>query len=220
VEFCIKRIVAFASSAGADFQSEAAVLNGMPRFVASDGPGCCRGCCEARNTVGVRGCFEKSRTAWRSWFADLGVAEKQRRESGNICSSVEMPGWADRRASRRRGRLRDFFPIARRFRIGHRGSFQSSPAVVRRLKQRRRRSASISEAKQAIPAALRRRSRKFVNFDELRPKMRRRLFGVFRSILSNSEATSVPGLIAPQGLLTKRFDFVQSLAPLVANEQR
>ncbi len=47
------------------------------------------------------------------------------------------------------------------------------------------------------------------SFAELRPKMRRKLFGLFRSNLSNSEATSVPGLIAPQGSLTKGFDFVQ-----------
>ncbi len=55
---------------------------------------------------------------------------------------------------------------------------------------------------------------------EVRPKMRQKLFGLFRSILSNSEATSVPGLIAPQGSLTQGFDFVQLLASVVANKQR
>jgi hypothetical protein len=50
--------------------------------------------------------------------------------------------------------------------------------------------------------------------------MRRKLFGLFRSNLSNSEATSVPGLVAPQGSLTKGFDFVQSLALVVASERR
>jgi hypothetical protein len=39
-----------------------------------------------------------------------GIGE-QRRESDNICSSVETPGWADRPASRRRGRLRDYFRL-------------------------------------------------------------------------------------------------------------
>jgi hypothetical protein len=40
-------------------------------------------------TVGVRGLLRESRAVWRTRFADPIAVEKQRRESGNLCFSVE-----------------------------------------------------------------------------------------------------------------------------------
>ena len=116
-------------------------------------------------TVGVRVLPREIRSAWRPRFVDLGTVENS--------DAVEALGCLAGGAASRGGEDRDFFFIAGRFanrapselpevslaRWVQPASGGGYPTVVRRLKQRRYRSASFLKVEQVVTAALRRRSR-------------------------------------------------------------
>ena len=122
-------------------------------------------------TVGVRGLPREVRSAWRPRFVDLGTVEKQRREAAILGAlSKHRAVWpavlcpvgekivcfvARRFANRAPSELPEV-SLARWVQPASGGGY---PTVVRRLKQRRYRSASFLKVEQVITAALRRRSR-------------------------------------------------------------
>jgi hypothetical protein len=124
-------------------------------------------------TVGVRGLPRESRSAWRPRFVDLRTAEKQRREGAIFGAPSKHPAVWPAVLRPVGTKIVIFFPSPDGSRTGPRASSQRRawqggvqpasgggyPTVVRRMKQRRYRSASFLKVEQAITAALRRRSR-------------------------------------------------------------
>jgi hypothetical protein len=122
-------------------------------------------------TVGVRGLPRGIWSAWRPRFVDLATVEKQRREAAILgalskhravwpavlCPAEEIVifsiagGFANRAPSE----LPEL-SLARWVQPASGGGY---PTIVRRLKQRRYRSASFLKVEQVVTAALRRRSR-------------------------------------------------------------
>ena len=154
-----------------------------------------------RRTVGVRGCFKKSRTAWRSSFADRAVSENSDAKATifvapskhGVGPTVLRPAGGEGC-----GTFSDCQTVSNR-------APREIPAFSGRCAATEATTLPfcvVFESRAGYNSRVATTERKLLNFStsgELRLKTRQKLFGLFRSILSKSEPLRCPGLSHPKG---------------------